>query len=79
MKTILAFLILMQSHLILASEANYTGEKTNIVTQNTSRYIKAIISQKSIQNVLKTVELLKQQTETVYRHKKAKVTKKQSI
>lgn len=83
MNVFFAFLILAQPPLILASGPKSTGEKatekTTEKSEKTSRHINTVISQKSIQNVLKTVEILKKRSETAYRQKKNLATKKQSI
>lgn len=79
MKVFIVFLLLIQSSLIFASGQNYTGEKNHEIPQKVSHKIKTSISHKLIENVLKTVEILKEQSEMAYQNKKSKIPHNQSI
>ncbi len=72
---LLALFLAAENH---AASANQIGEKKD-VNLSVDTKLKAIISKKSIQNVLKTVEILKEQKEALYRQKKNNAPKNQPI
>lgn len=74
MKFISALLLLTLTTSVLANKSNQLGER-NSQQISINQKLKTAISQKSIQNVLRTVELLKEQKESNYREKKNKVSK----
>ncbi len=78
MKIIFAFLFFLISVTSFADAPNQARELKLDTPSNDSK-LKSIISQKSIQSVLKTVEILKEKEEMAYQKKKSKASSQQSI
>ncbi len=81
MKAITLFVVLIHCSNLWAAPktAQINEEYIDLNTKKESSDLKSVISQKSIQNVLETVQLLKQQKETSYRQKKANSINTKSI
>ena len=81
MKLITLFAVFIHcSTLWAAPKTTQTNDEyIDLKAKKESRDLKSVISQKSIQNVLETVQLLKQQKETSYRQEKADSINTKSI